>query len=243
MENHLISCIFICVLGAFVTFLAFSVISYEQEVPKLDCDKSSQIEIVILNMVILSALCTFVSLFHTCTVLCMGRIFVPSNSETICERLLAFFLTILLPVLIMIYFVVLACYIQSFKVDLDRCGKDGYQLKIIKVLKPIVYNVGGLVLLFIIYQIAKCCGCRSDDDYSYDPLPSRDFNDSGNFNQPNDQQEKEHQRNRENLARDHERQRQQHQKDQENYRRQQQQQAEQRLREQQQAQIKRNNRI
>eukprot|EP00347_Sterkiella_histriomuscorum_P005214 403357456 len=107
----------------------------------------------------------------------------------------------------------------------------------------IIYTVGGLVLLFIVYKIAKWCGCRCNDDPSYDPLPSRDNSDRGNFNQPNDVLDKEHKRNRENFAKDHERQRQQHQRDQENYRRQQQQQAEQRLRELQQAQIKRNNRV
>eukprot|EP00347_Sterkiella_histriomuscorum_P000944 403373928 len=239
MGSHLISCIFIFVLGAFVTFLAFSVISYQQEVPELDCDQSSQIELVIMNMVILSAFSTFVSLFHTCTVLCMGRIFIPSNADTICERLLTFFLSIFFPVIIMIYIVVLGCYTKSLKIDFDVCGKDGYQLNIIKVLIQVVYTVAALVVLIIIIKIIKCCGCTCKDGSSGGSSSSGNNNNNHNGNSSNNQPSQ----NRDNSARDQERLRQQQQRDQENYRRQQQQQAEQRLREQQQALIKQNNRV
>eukprot|EP00347_Sterkiella_histriomuscorum_P019249 403342369 len=239
MGRLLISCIFIFLLGAFVTFLAFSVISYEQEVPELDCYQSSLIEACILNIMILSAYCSFITFYHTLSFLCLGKILLPPDVETFCAKLLTGFLTGISPLLILLYFVVLTCYMQSLKLDFDECGKDGYQLNIVKILIQVVYTVGALVLLIIVYKIIKCIGCTCNQGSSGGSSSSGNYNNNYNSNSSNNQPSQ----NRDNSARDQERLRQQQQRDQENYRRQQQQQAEQRLREQQQALIKQNNRV
>eukprot|EP00347_Sterkiella_histriomuscorum_P023448 403334603 len=243
MGSLLNSLILFCVLGAFVTFLAFSIKSYLYEVPELDCPNSSQIEMVILNMIILSAYCSLIALYHTFTMICMGRIFLPRDCETFCARLLTAFLTFVSPLLIMIYFVVLAYQIQSYKVDIDTCGRDGYQLNILETLAPFFYIIGGSIVLFIVYKIARYCGCTCKQDNSDNSSSIGSYNNDHNQNNYNEQLNDQYRQNSQNAARQHQRMMEERQRVQDEYRRQQQQQAEQRFREQQQAEIKRNNRI